>query len=350
MNAVDQQGRLVKARSSLPSAGPLSELIGALLSAPPDSASLTPAELAETVATLLERVKDPIGDDDLQLALYLCYELHYRSFAGIHPAWEWDPALLAARAQLETAFFGCLDEKLAGQPIEPEDVGDIIFRLEAEEQWAALSRHLQNGAEREEFRELLVHRSFYRLKEPDPHSWAIPRLSGPPQAALTKMLGEEYGAGHSERMHARLFAGTMRALDLDDGENAYVGHAPGISLATVNLISGLGLHRSRRGAVVGHLAMLRLASAQISRRYSEGLRRLGFDLGATDVYDEHVEDGASHENFAAYELAGGLARQEPKLAADIVFGARALLYLEDRFARRLLTAWENGETSLRKRL
>ena len=39
-----------------------------------------------------------------------------------------------------------------------------------------------------------------------------------------------------------------------------------------------------------------------------------------------------HENIAAYDLAGGLARQEPELAADILFGARALLFLENRFA------------------
>ena len=39
---------------------------------------------------------DPYGDD-LQLALYLCYELHYRGFAGVAPAWEWDPGLLRDR-------------------------------------------------------------------------------------------------------------------------------------------------------------------------------------------------------------------------------------------------------------
>lgn len=35
---------------------------------------------------------DALTDDDLQLALYLCYELHYRGFAGVDPAWEWSPA------------------------------------------------------------------------------------------------------------------------------------------------------------------------------------------------------------------------------------------------------------------
>jgi hypothetical protein len=57
-----------------------------------------------------------------------------------------------------------------------------------------------------------------------------------------------------------------------------------------------------------------------------------------------------HENIAAYDLAGGLARQEPELAADILFGARALLLLEDRFGRHLIEAWGQGQTSLRQPL
>jgi hypothetical protein len=151
-------------------------------------------------------------------------------------------------------------------------------------------------------------------------------------------------------MHSVLFAKTMRALDLDDRENAYLEYVPGATLATVNLMSGLGLHRSRRGAIVGHLAMFEMTSAQPNRRYGNALRRLGFDREATDFFDEHVEADAVHENIAAYDLAGGLARAEPELAEDIVFGARALLHLEDRFARRLLAAWEEGKTSLRRPL
>jgi hypothetical protein len=43
-------------------------------------------------------------EDDWQLGLYLCYELHYRSFAGVDAALEWDPALLKVRASLEQPF------------------------------------------------------------------------------------------------------------------------------------------------------------------------------------------------------------------------------------------------------
>jgi Iron-containing redox enzyme len=230
--------------------------------------------------------------------------------------------------------------------VDPARVGDLLFRLEDEDEGVGLSRQLEVEADLECFREFVVHRSLYQLKEADPHSWAIPRLTGPPKTALLEVQGDEYGSGRPERIHSVLFAKTMRALGLDDRENAYLDRIPGVTLATVNLMSALGLRRSRRGAIVGHLAMFEMTSALPNRRYGNALRRLGFDSEATDFYDEHVEADAVHENIAAYDLAGGLARQEPELAADILYGARALLFLEDRFARHLVSAWEAGETSL----
>ncbi len=338
--------------ASLPAAaGPISKLILELLQGEAKTAEGA-ARQATTVATeLAGDVLDPLQDDDLQLALYLCYELHYRSFAGVDPDWEWSPPLLTARAVLEEAFFDALDDALpAGEPVDPENVGDCLFRLEAADEGVSLSRQLEREADLERFREFVIHRSLYQLKEADPHSWAIPRLSGRAKSALLEVQEDEYGGGRHERMHSALFAKTMRALDLDDRENAYLEYVPGTSLATINLMSGLGLRRSRRGAIVGHLAMFEMTSSRPNRRYANALRRLGLDGEATDFYDEHVEADAVHENIAAYDLAGNLARSEPEVAADIIFGARALLFLEDRFARRLMEAWDAGETSLRRPL
>jgi hypothetical protein len=192
----------------------------------------------------------------------------------------------------------------------------------------------------------VAHRSLYQLKEADPHSWAIPRLGGAAKAALLEVQNDEYGGGRPDRMHSSLFAKTMRALGLRDKENAYLDRVPGATLASVNLMSAFGLHRERRGAIVGHLAMFEMTSAQPNRRYGNALRRFGFEEDATDFYDEHVEADAVHENIAAYDLAGGLARAEPELADDILFGARALLHVEDSFARHLLESWDRGESSL----
>lgn len=337
-------------KTMLSPAGPISELVIGMLSAP--RADLIPAAgPREEVARLVALVEDPLGDDDLQLALYLCFELHYRSFPEVDPAWEWDPTLLAVREVLEAAFFDALEMELASsEPVDPAEIGDLLFRLESVDEGVSLSRHLEIEAGIEEFREFVVHRSFYQLKESDPHSWAIPRLDGPAKTALLEVQADEYGGGRPERMHSRLFAKTMRALGLSGRENAYLSHAPGKTLATVNLMSATGLRRSRRGAIIGHLAMFEMTSALPNRRYGNALRRLGFGFEATDFYDEHVEADAVHENIAAYDLAGGLARQEPELAADIVFGARALLFFEDRLARHLLDTWQDGRTSLRREL
>jgi hypothetical protein len=194
--------------------------------------------------------------------------------------------------------------------------------------------------------EHVVHRSAYQLKEADPHSWAIPRLSPGPKAALLEVQFDEYGGGNSERMHSVLFAKTMEALGLDGTYGRYIDRWPGVTLAAVNLVTGLGLHRRRRGALVGHLAAFEMTSSIPNRRYGNALRRLGFGPEVTHFYDEHVEADAVHENIAAWDLAGGLAAVEPEVAADILFGARALLQVEARWAAHLMDSWERGETSL----
>ena len=338
-------------RAGIPSAGPLSDLVRGLLIGSDADVAPVSVEAARVVHRLVERVEDPLSDDDLQLALYLCFELHYRSFEGVDPGWEWSPGLLAVRAELERAFIGSLEAELGpGEPVPPGEVGDRLFLLEEGDDGVSLSRYLEVEGTLDEFREFVVHRSLYQLKEADPHSWAIPRLAGAAKTALLEVQTDEYGGGRAERMHSALFAKTMRALGLDDRENGYLGLVPGEAIATINLMSALGMRRGRRGAIVGHLAMFEMTSALPNRRYGNALRRLGLDGEATDFYDEHVEADAVHENIAAYDLAGGLARQEPDLTADILFGARAMLHLEDRFARRLLEAWGSGASALRRPL
>lgn len=312
------------------------------------TAPFAPAEeLEEAVAP----GADPLADDDLQLALYVCYELHYRSFPEVDPAWEWSPVLVAIRGALERAFLERLRAELPREAgIDPGRIGGRLFELEAADEGPSVGRWLERQPDLDRFREFVAHRSLYQLKEADPHSWAIPRLAGPAKAALLEVQSDEYGGGRPDRMHSELFAKTMRALGLDDRENAYLDRVPGITMATVNLMSAFGLHAALRGALVGHLSMFEMTSAGPNRRYGNALRRLGYGDDATDFYDEHVEADAVHENIAAHDLAGGLARAEPGLAPDVLFGARALLHLERRFAEHVLGAWESGRSSLRRAL
>lgn len=312
--------------------------------------------LAEDVhaveATPVPDALDPISDDDLQLALYVLYELHYQGFDGVPEAWEWEPSMLGFRRELESHFEAALASAAGGQPPGPPEEMDLQLRaiLDSAE-GPSLSQHIERAATLQQFLEFVVHRSAYQLKEADPHSWAIPRLTGRPKAALVEIQADEYGGGVEARMHSVLFGDTMEALGLDRRYGAYLDQIPGVTLATVNLMSLLGLHRRRRGALVGHLALFEMASAVPNRRYGNALRRLGVhDDRALAFYDEHVEADSVHDNIAAVDLAGGLAHQDSSLAGDILFGARALVEVDRRFDEHVLGAWERGEPSLRTRL
>lgn len=332
-----------------PARGPRSAaLLGALRAAPG-----TPVPLPEPDA---DSSADALADEDLQLALYLCYELHYGTLAGVDERWEWDPALLAFRAALESTFETALRAAVPAPSTVPAPTGAPAATSAALQALVAqhaktsppLSRFVEAHASADQVRELLIHRSAYQLKEADPHSWAIARLSGAPKAALVEIQADEYGGGRAERVHATLFAEAMAALGLDPRYGACLARIPGLTLATVNLMSLCGLHRRLRGAIVGHLAAFEMTSSLPNRRYGNGLRRLGFrEEAATGFFDEHVEADAVHEQVAAWDLAGGLARAEPALAPQILWGAAALLELEARWARHLLAAWERGESSLR---
>jgi len=320
--------------------GPLSGRLFEALEGPPGT-GLEPPEAVES--------GDPIADEDLQLALYVAYEVHYTEIRGVDPGWEWAPSLLAFRAELERPFEAAVDELV--EPATDQElasVGAALQEVVAEDPGPPLSRYMETQGTLEQMREHVIHRSAYQLKEADPHSWAIPRLSPGPKAALLEVQADEYGGGSAERMHAVLFAKTMAALGLDPTYGAYLEQLPGVTLATVNLMSGFGLHRRRRGALVGHLAGFEMTSSIPNRRYGNALRRLGCVREATHFYDEHVEADAVHENIAAWDLAGGLAADEPGVAADILYGARALLQVEARWATHLMDSWERGESSLRE--
>ncbi len=316
--------------------GPLSEaVINALRGEPP------------AVARAPVLPPDPLADDDLQLALYCCYELHYACFAGVDERLEWDPGMLAFRDELEAGFETALTDRVRRRDdVEPGEVGNLLFTLARQDPAPSLSSYLWEEASREQFEEFVMHRSSYQLKEADPHSFAIARIPGPAKAAMLEIQFDEYGSGAPERMHSRLFAKAMSALGLDSRYGAYLDRLPGATLATVNLITLFALHRRLRGALVGHLAMFEITSAVPNRRYGAALRRLGLGEEATDFFDEHVEADSVHEHVAAYDLAQRLCVDNPGLTADVIFGAEALLALEGEWASALLGSFQEGVSSL----
>jgi len=289
-----------------------------------------------------------LTDEDLQISLAICYELHYRGFDGISEDWEWDPALIRLRAGLERRHLAAL-RTLVG-PLEPgnEPIDQQLAAVIAADDGPSLSSFMAKQGTDEQWREYLTVRSVYHLKEGDPHTFAIPRLSGRTKAAMVEIQADEYGGGVPGRMHSTLFAGMMRDLGLDDTYGALWNDAPAAAFASVNTMSLFGLHRRWRGAALGHLAAVEMTSSEPSRRYSAGLRRLGFDERATVFYDEHVEADAVHEQIASVDMCGSLVADEPDLAADVLFGAACSLAMDAVAASHLLGAWEAGRSALRR--
>ncbi|UPL14910.1 iron-containing redox enzyme family protein [Microbacterium galbinum] len=339
---------LLTSPAPLPSArGPLGDAVRKRLTGEADAVTVRSAQAAVAAAS------DLLRDDDVQLALFLLYASAYGSLPGLDPRLEWDPELIAVRGVLEAAFEQRLRE-VVPLPEMPEPtvdaVGRALFTLAADDDGPSLSRYLARKATPEQAREFFLQRSVYTLREADPHSWAIPRLTGRAKAALVEIQSDEYGGGRPERVHAEIFAAAMRGADLDDTYGAYVDDVPAITLASHNMMSMFGLNRRLVGAIVGHLAAFEMTSSIPNKLYADGLRRLGYGEDVTDYFDEHVEADAVHEQIAARDLAGGLAEDRPDLLPDIMFGAAACLAVDGWVGEHILEAWSRNESSLRERV
>ncbi|MFD6288177.1 iron-containing redox enzyme family protein [Streptomyces sp. NPDC060205] len=286
---------------------------------------------------------DPLGDDH-QLALYLCYELHYRGFAGVDGAREWDPELLRVRAALEKPFLAALRAGATRHTRADEALDELLVEPVDGE---GVSHFLRDEGELWHLREYAAQRSVYHLKEADPHAWVLPRLWGRAKAGMAAVEFDEWGGGRVERVHARLFADLMTDLGLDPSYGRYLDASGAEALAVVNLMSLFGLHRELRGALVGHFAAVETTSSPGSRRLASAMRRTGAGPAAEHFYAEHVEADAVHEQVVRREVVAGLLEEEPHLDADIAFGVEATGWVEDRLADRLLEAWRSGRSSLR---
>ena len=317
-----------------PPRGEVSALVADRLAAPPDGRALR-SRAAES--------GDPWGEDH-QLALYLCYELHYRGFAGVVPQWEWDPALLTLRATLEARFLAAVRDDLGKVPALRDQLEELLVEPPT---GSGPSYFLLERGERWQVREYLAQRSLYHLKEADPQAWVIPRLHGRAQAAYVAIEYDEYGGGRPQRKHALLFANMMRDLGLDASYGAYVSAAPAQALGAVNLMSLFGLHREHRGALVGQFAAVEITSPPGSRRLADALERLGASAEGTDFYREHVEADAVHEQLVRREVIDALIEDEPELERDIAFGLAASVRADDRIGEHAVACWKRGRSSLR---
>ena len=119
-------------------------------------------------------------------------------------------------------------------------VGTLSALAAADGEWSP-SKFLMREASSIQFAEFLVHRSLYHLKEADPHTWGIKRLSGSIKGAMVNIQADAYGGGATPMMRAQLFRQLMLDRNLDDLYGRYLDSVPGLTLMATNLISTFGL-------------------------------------------------------------------------------------------------------------
>ncbi len=178
--------------------GPLSEAVLQALTGVRDAEGLS-----ALASNAVERALNVTHDDDLQLALFVLYASSYGSLETLDPTQEWNPELIETRRTIERAFEQELRERVPLPDLpEPtvDDVARALFALTVEDGGPSLSRYLAKRATEQQALEFLVQRSIYTLREADPHSWAIPRLTGRPKAALVEIQSHEYGGGRPDRV------------------------------------------------------------------------------------------------------------------------------------------------------
>ena len=323
----------------LPSpSGPLTEHVVTMLRHRPGS----PARLAWVAPA------DPL---DEQVALFLLQQLSYRPVDGVDPGWEDDPSFLLLREQLESAMEQRLRVRLDLPPCAAVDVPEALVALLDDASGPSLSGWLEERATLDHLREFLVHRSAYQLQEADPHTFALPRLaSGPAKTALLELQVDEYGGHEPSEAHAALFAETMAAAGLDPTAGGGIELLPAVTLATNTLLHRLGRSRRLVGACIGHLAVFEMTSVEPMARYAAACRKLldGDDATrAARFFDVHVAADGFHGEIALERLVRGFVDQYPDDADQVLFGAAALMQVEQAFSRHLVSRWDDGVTSLR---
>jgi len=284
-----------------------------------------------------------IGDADVQLALWMIYELHYRGFDDVPDDVEWVLSLIQLRREIEVRFEAELRAAMAPLPTVADDLGQQILDIADADGGPSLALFLQREADAGQMCDYLRERSITQLKESDPHSFVLGRLEGLAKVALAELQYDEYGGGRLERLHAWLYAQALRAAGLDPTYGAYIEQVSAVTLATANVMSMFAMNRRFRAASMGHLAVFEATSSVPCRRIASGLGRLGFPREVAAYFEEHIEADAVHEQLAARDICATMAAEQPHLAPDILFGAATCLYLEGLAAADLLARWRVEE-------
>ena len=292
-------------------------------------------------------MRDALAGEEVPLALYCLYELHYRGFAGVSDDWEWDATCLELRRRLERASLRELRyEVFLSYGIEKMHAADVLMELSTLTNDTARLRSalMTTDATDAQTQELTLLRSFLPTD-----SSAVPTGSVAHQRNQAT-AGERHTTSRP-LIHpswapagAELFGAVSEEHLLGSGKVENLELVPSATLSNLNVARMFILHRRWRAALAGHVTQQILHA----EAHTGDLASYESEGGVTDRHrwaKVHV-DAVAHVAVLD-QLIGGVLADEPALSDDVVFGARAYAYLETTFVTRVLSAWVNGRSSLR---
>jgi hypothetical protein len=89
-----------------------------------------------------------------------------------------------------------------------------------------------------------------------------------------------------------------------------------------------------------------MTTAEPMAHLGEALGRFGVAPEGRQFCDVYVDVNPRHAQIARDRLIAGLIDTQPHLGPDILFGAAAVLMLEQRFRYHLLDSWTKHRSSL----
>ena len=315
--------------------GPLSHAVTAALRRSPGTFGTAPPI----------RVNDALTSDDFALALYLCYEPHFRGLADSD--WRWDRDLFGFRCQLERVFIDRLRDEVATMTHRSvHATGEVIEDLSLSMANHSLAANVVHSGTLNQLREICIHSSAHLYRLSDPRGFALPRVPADVGLALRELDYDGSPSGDAARRYSTFFAPTMSHLALNTSIGSYVEDLPAATLAPVNLARLFAAHTRWRAALIGRFAVIDVTSGSRLRDYSRALERLGVGPSGRAIFNMNVDVSPRREFVARRRLVTGLLSHESLLASDVLFGATSAVALELRFARHLLGEWTRSHSTL----
>jgi hypothetical protein len=209
----------------------------------------------------------------------------------------------------------------------------------------ANKRYLQQEMSLAGYRHLLAIASLDGLVESSRLSRILGGASSEVQAALIRVLLEEYGHGRLSRKHSTFFAKMMAELGLNTEPEYYFYLAPWELLASINhnfLLTERKRHFLRYN---GGLTYFEIFGPSIYQDYKLAAERLKLSEAAMGYWELHIREDERHGQWMLHEVALPLADKYPENAWELLLGYDQEKLMGDRAGEAVMQAIKQAKTA-----